>query len=146
MVTALARTFAHNPAVLGYDLFDEPWPGTTWSACLSAGGCPSLDASELAPASAKAVAAIRSAGDHHSVFGEPFVLFDFGRSQTTIPLPGNDPQSGLSIYSYTVSPALGPRLLSPMPSLGPTGPVERSSTPSGGQPTRPRRSIARRQS
>jgi len=112
MFAALARTFADNPNVLGYDLFNEPWPGTAWKPCLAASGCPSLDASELAPIYAKAVAAIRSAGDHHLVFGEPFVLFDFGRSQTTIPLPGNDPQSSLSIFSYTVSPALEPRLLS----------------------------------
>ena len=80
---------------------NEPWPGTTWNDCLNKrGGCPSLDKSELAPAYAKAVSAIRAAGDEHLVFGEPFVLFNFGYTPTAIPLPGGDANAGLSFHVY----------------------------------------------
>jgi endoglycosylceramidase len=86
MFSAVAKQLAGQPYVLGYDLFNEPWPGTTWSACLNdPGGCPTLDTGELGPAYAKAVSAIRAAGDHHLVFGEPFNLFNFGLSTTSIP-------------------------------------------------------------
>lgn len=101
MFSALASALAGEPHVLGYDLLNEPWPGKTWMPCLDdASGCPALEASELAPAYAKAVAAIRAAGDHHLVFGEPFVLFNFGVSTTSLPLPGGDPAAGLSFHAY----------------------------------------------
>jgi endoglycosylceramidase len=101
MFSAVAKQFAGEPYVLGYDLFNEPWPGTTWSPCLDdPGGCPTLDNGELAPVYAKAVSAIRAAGDDHLVFGEPFVLFNFGASITNIPVPGGDPNAGMSFHVY----------------------------------------------
>ena len=100
MIAALASDFAKIPSVLGYDVLNEPWPGNTWLPCLSTGGCPSLDRSELAPFYTRADHAIRSMDHTHLVFVEPFVLFNFGDSPTTIPLPGNDPLSGLSFHVY----------------------------------------------
>jgi endoglycosylceramidase len=105
MFAAVATQLAGQPYVLGYDLFNEPWPGTTWSACLNdAQGCPSLDTGELGPAYAKAVAAIRGAGDTHLVLGEPFVLFNFGVSTTSLPLPGGDPNAGMAFHAYPLAP------------------------------------------
>lgn len=101
MIAAVAAKFADTPSILGYDVLNEPWPGTGNAiGCLSPGGCPSLDKSELAPFYARADKAIRSADRTHLVFVEPFVLFNFGDSPTTIPLPGNDPRSGLSFHVY----------------------------------------------
>ncbi|MHB8263337.1 MAG: cellulase family glycosylhydrolase [Acidimicrobiales bacterium] len=100
MIGALAATFARVSSVLGYDVLNEPWPGNTWLPCLSPSGCPSLDRSELAPFYARADHAIRSKDHTHLVFVEPFVLFNFGDSPTTIPLAGNDPLSGLSFHVY----------------------------------------------
>ena len=112
MFSALATQLAGEPYVLGYDLLNEPWPGTTWSACLNApSGCPSLDNGELAPAYAKAVAAIRGAGDEHLVFGEPFVLFNYGTSTTSMPLPGGDPNGGMSFHVYPLSPNQAPDVI-----------------------------------
>jgi endoglycosylceramidase len=109
MFSAVAKQFAGNPHVLGYDLFNEPWPGTTWSACLNDPvGCPTLDTGELGPAYAKAVAAIRAAGDQHLVFGEPFVLFNYGVSATSISVPGGDPNAGMSFHVYPLSPGQAP--------------------------------------
>jgi endoglycosylceramidase len=105
MFSAVAAQFADQPYVLGYDLFNEPWPGTTWSACLNdANGCPSLDEGELGPAYAKAVAAIRAAGDHHLVLGEPFNVFNFGLSTTSIPVPGADDNGGMAFHVYPLTP------------------------------------------
>ncbi len=100
MFTAVARQFADDPNVLGYDLFNEPWPGNTYNPCLTAEGCASLDTGELAPLYAKAVRAIRSAGDHHLIFGEPFVLFNYGTTITHIPVPGADSNAGMSFHVY----------------------------------------------
>ncbi|HEX3344649.1 MAG TPA: cellulase family glycosylhydrolase, partial [Polyangiaceae bacterium] len=113
MFSAVATQFAREPHVLGYDLFNEPWPGTTWSACLNdANGCPSLDTGELGPAYAKAIAAIRAAGDQHLVFGEPFVLFNYGVSATSIPVPGGDSNAGMSFHVYPLSPNQAPDVVS----------------------------------
>jgi endoglycosylceramidase len=109
MFFALGQALAAQPFVLGYDLFNEPWPGTTWSACLNdPGGCPTLDENELGPAYAKAVAAIRAAGDPHLVFGEPFNLFNFGLSTTSVPLPGGDTSAGLAFHVYPLTPNQAP--------------------------------------
>lgn len=107
MFGALAKALAGQPYVLGYDLFNEPWPGKTWSPCLNdSAGCPSLDRGELGSAYAKALAAIRAAGDRHLVFGEPFNLFNFGVSATSIPAPGGDPRAGMAFHVYPLSPGL----------------------------------------
>ncbi len=101
MFGAVAAALAGEPYVLGYDLFNEPWPGNTWSPCLNdANGCPSQDTGELGPAYAKAVTAIRAAGDQHLILGEPFVTFNFGYSTTSIPVPGGDANAGMSFHIY----------------------------------------------
>jgi endoglycosylceramidase len=112
MFGAIGKQFAGDPHVLGYDLFNEPWPGTTWNDCLNKpGGCPTLDKSELAPVYAKAVAAIRAAGDQHLIFGEPFVLFNFGYTPTAIPLPGGDANAGLSFHVYPLLQSYVPKVI-----------------------------------
>lgn len=44
--------------------------------------------------------AIRNAGAEQLVFGEPWVLFNFGEPDTNIALPGGDANSGLSFHVY----------------------------------------------
>ena len=112
MFHALAERFAHNSDVLGYDLSNEPWPGNVWQPCIfEPTGCPSLETSELDPLYAKAVLGIRSAGDSHLIFGEPFVLFNYGMSTTSMALPGGDAASGMSFHMYTVAPAQEPDVI-----------------------------------
>lgn len=111
MATALARRFAGQDAVLGYDLLNEPWPGTTWQPCLDAAGCPTLDREELDSFYRVADRAVRSVDRTHLVFGEPFVLFNFGQSRTNIALPGGDNAGGLAFHVYPLTAAAEPAVL-----------------------------------
>ncbi|MHB1518509.1 MAG: cellulase family glycosylhydrolase [Acidimicrobiales bacterium] len=111
--SALARRVGGNPGVIGYDLLNEPWPGTNWTGCItSPAGCPLEDRGELDPYYARMARAIRKVDTRHLLFAEPFVLFNFGKSQTHIALPGGSPDSGMSFHLYTASPANEPVVLS----------------------------------
>ncbi len=72
----VARRFAGNRWVLGYELINEPFPGSDYLQCF-AGNCPTSDA-ELTSFEAKVSHAIRSVDPHTLIFYEPFVLFNYG--------------------------------------------------------------------
>jgi endoglycosylceramidase len=101
-LTSVAAEVADEPYVLGYDTMNEPWPGTTWQPCVT--GCPDLEATTLAPFSARMATAIRSVDADAIVFTEPFVLFNFGSSGTSLSGFGA-PASGLSFHVYALSAA-----------------------------------------
>ncbi len=95
MVT-VAQRFAASANVLGYEAMNEPWPGANWSSCLT--GCPDLEAKSLAPFYARVTAAVRLVDRRHPVFVEPFVLFNFGSADTS--LPGAASRNELSTHVY----------------------------------------------
>ncbi len=80
----VARGFGHDDGVLGYDILNEPWPGSAFSSCLTVDGCPGFDIGSLVPFYRRVVARIRRADRGHLVFYEPQVLFNFD-SDTNIP-------------------------------------------------------------
>ncbi len=96
---AVAKRFASTPHMLGYEAMNEPWPGTNWSSCAT--GCPDLEAQLLAPFHARMLAAIREVDRRHLLFVEPFVLFNFGGSDTS--LPGAGSPTALSTHVYALS-------------------------------------------
>ena len=57
-------------------------------------GCADLDHAYLDPLYAKVNRAIRTFDRTHIVFGEPFVLFNFGTAPTAMSLPGDDAATG----------------------------------------------------
>lgn len=73
---ALARHEREAPYLLGYDLFNEPWPGTQWPACFER-DCAGFDAT-LQRFQQQVLAGIRSVDPDTPVFFEPQQLFDFG--------------------------------------------------------------------
>jgi endoglycosylceramidase len=102
---SVARAVRDEPYVLGYDLMNEPWPGTDWSTCLTA--CPDIEQARLLPFEQRMTNAIRSVDTRHLVFSEPFVLFNFGTTGTVVPSP-TTPRAALSFHVYAVSPDAEP--------------------------------------
>ncbi len=111
MFSALAGAVGSNPNVIGYDILNEPWPGSNWNPCYQGNGCPEQDASGLDQLHDKVTTAIRAKDPDHLVFGEPYVLFNFGTAPTHIALPGGDPKSGMSWHMYTTEPKFEPNVI-----------------------------------
>lgn len=94
----VASRFKDNPAVLGYDLFNEPWPGTQYATCVvPLVGCPIFDAN-LAQFEKRAIAGIRQVDPRHLVWYEPNVIFNNG-VQTDVGNLG-DAHAGFSFHDY----------------------------------------------
>ncbi len=96
----VARAFRREDGVLGYDLMNEPWPGSAFTTCLSTAGCPDFDRRLLAPMSRRAITAIRAVESRHVVFHEPHVLFNFG-AETGLPDLGRN--LGFSFHDYCLA-------------------------------------------
>jgi endoglycosylceramidase len=97
----VAAKFASSPWVIGYDLINEPWPGTAFAPCVAPAGCPDFDA-KLGAFHKRALSAIRKSDRRHLVWYEPNVLFNFG-SRTRLPDLG-DARLGFSFHDYCSSP------------------------------------------
>jgi endoglycosylceramidase len=93
----VASRFRGSDGVLGYDLMNEPWPGSVWQPCVNPAGCPTFDTGPLAAMTRKTTKAIRRVDRRHIVWQEPNVLFDFG-AQTHLPRIGSN--SGFSFHDY----------------------------------------------
>jgi endoglycosylceramidase len=93
----VARAFRSSNRVLGYDVMNEPWPGSPWASCANPAGCPTFDTGPLATMTRKATNAIRRVDRKHLVWQEPNVLFNFG-PQSHLPKIGSN--SGFSFHDY----------------------------------------------
>jgi endoglycosylceramidase len=93
----VAERFRDDAAVLGYELLNEPWPGTQWPTCANPVGCPVFDA-ELAAFTRRTLRSIRAADARTLVWYEPNVIFNNG-AQTQIGDPG-DARSGFAFHDY----------------------------------------------
>ncbi|MGZ4689874.1 MAG: cellulase family glycosylhydrolase, partial [Acidimicrobiia bacterium] len=98
---AVAARFVASPNVIGYEAMNEPWPGTDWTACTT--GCPGLEQQLLAPFYARMTAAVAQVDRRRPVFVEPFVLFNFGGADTS--LPGTGSPNALSTHVYALDAA-----------------------------------------
>lgn len=92
----LASHLAGNPHVLGYELFNEPFPGRSFIYCLST-TCPAREA-KLTGFYRLITAEIREVDTATPIYYEPFVLFNFGAPTTTGPL--GDPNAGFAFHDY----------------------------------------------
>ncbi len=93
----VAARFAGHPAVLGYDVMNEPWPGSAWPSCAQAGGCPAFDA-VLGAFYDRVTAAIRSVDPATLVFYAPHALANAG-VRSHLP-PRADGRTALSFHDY----------------------------------------------
>ncbi|MDG3015337.1 cellulase family glycosylhydrolase [Speluncibacter jeojiensis] len=98
-----AGFFRGTPGVMGYDLFNEPWPGSSYPACLL-GVCRSAN-ERLTDLHHRVARAIRTQDPNTTLFYEPFSLSNTGLP----PNPGTagDPNEALSFHDYCTLAALG---------------------------------------
>lgn len=97
----VAARLGSRPNVVGYDVMNEPWPGTQWPTCVLPIGCPMFEDLFLQPFFENVARAIRAVQPAGIVFWEPVVMNDFG-TQNMVGLirPFADPNNGLSFHDY----------------------------------------------
>ena len=97
----VATRFASAKHTVGFDLMNEPWPGTAFATCAVLTGCPGFDNNTLAPFYRSLTAAIRKTDRQKLLWYEPNVVFNFG-ADTNIPQLG-DPSLGMSFHVYCLA-------------------------------------------
>lgn len=106
----VAQQFRDDPYVVGYDIFNEPFPGTLYALCLGPFGC--AQEKRLESFERKVMTGIRSVDPHTTLYYEPWVLFGSGAG-TSMGDPGIG-NSGFSFHNYCVTGITG---------LGPNTPI-----------------------
>lgn len=108
---AVAGRFKKKSNVVGYDLLNEPWPGTQWPTCANSQGCPAFDAGRLQPFFEHVIAGIRGADPEGIVWWEPNVTNDFGAANgvgTVTPIYDPSANHGVSFHAYCLVGGLAP--------------------------------------
>ncbi len=93
----VAAAFRNDHNVLGYELFNEPWPGTLWEPCAVPTGCPAFDG-ELTGFYQRVFRAIRAVDPRTLVFYEPNDLFNEGPATDLGTI--SDPRAGFAFHDY----------------------------------------------
>jgi endoglycosylceramidase len=101
----IASLFKAVPGSVGYDLLNEPWPGSTYPSCANTEGCPDFDRGPLSEFTAKTIAAIRAVDQRTLAWYEPLLTFDFG-ADTSHEDP-SDAHAGFSFHIYCLPGAVG---------------------------------------
>ena len=104
--SVMAGAFRSNPMMLGYDLFNEPNPGSQWESCANPVGCPGFDLATLEPLENRLAAAVRSADPRTIAFYEPNIDFDSGVPSWLGPVPAASGPSGFAFHDYCLAAAL----------------------------------------
>jgi endoglycosylceramidase len=103
---SVAARFAGDPNVVGYEVMNEPWPGTLYQTCaLPAIGCPAFDQNVLTAFYRKVTTAIRSVDANQTVWVEPNVLFSNFDAEHVAHI--DDPHVGWSFHDYCGTASIG---------------------------------------
>ena len=103
--TVMATGFASNPQMLGYDMYNEPNPGSAASMCTNPAGCPTFDMNTLMPFQNGIAAAIRKADRTNIVFYEPDIEFDGAAKSYLTKPPASSGPSGFVFHDYCTQTA-----------------------------------------
>jgi endoglycosylceramidase len=97
----VAQAFRSEREILGYDILNEPFPGSVWTTCANPEGCPVFDEGPLSLMTLRVLAAIRSADPTRLVLYEPNVTFNFGAD--THHVDTGDANAGFSFHDYCLA-------------------------------------------
>jgi endoglycosylceramidase len=104
---AVAARWKNQDHLLGYDLMNEPWPGTDLATCANPLGCPVFDDLKLQSMQEHVLAGIREIDASSLVFFEPNVIFNSGAKTNMGLLHAiGDRAIGLSWHKYCLPAAL----------------------------------------
>ena len=99
----LAEHLAGTSGIMGYEILNEPWPGTEWTTCFGLGEgkkskpCSTFDA-KLDAMYDLVAPAMREADSTTPIYYEPDLLFDFGASTATESPPVSN--VGFAFHDY----------------------------------------------
>lgn len=99
---AVANYFRGNPDIVGYEIMNEPWPGSPWLATVF--GSPFFDSQQLTPFYHQVASAIRAVDPATPVLFEPNSLFNL-----MVPThlgTVDDPGTVLAFHDYCVAETL----------------------------------------
>jgi endoglycosylceramidase len=96
----VAQQFVSDRNVAGYELLNEPFPGTGWQVCAQPVGCSGFDG-ELGAFDARVDHAIRAVDPRTLVLYEPNVLFNDGAATQLPPL--GDPRAVFAFHDYCLA-------------------------------------------
>jgi endoglycosylceramidase len=103
----VAARFAGAPLIAGYDLLNEPWPGSAWPTCANPEGCPpgGFDQTALTAFHERVIAGVRRGDPHRTAYYEPNLQFDVGARTGHGKV--SDPNAGMSFHNYCLGAAPG---------------------------------------
>jgi endoglycosylceramidase len=94
----VASRFRSNQHVLGYEVLNEPWPGTAWHPCITPTvGCPTFD-QQLTSFYQRVATAIRHHDRKHTVWIEPNVVSAEADANNVGTV--HDPHLGWAFHDY----------------------------------------------
>ena len=102
--SVMASSFRSNPLMLGYDLFNEPYPGSQDPSCMQPAGCPAFDAVSLEPFETRLAAGVRQSDPGPMVFYEPHIYFDFGSGSWLTRPPSSAGPAAFAFHDYCLAP------------------------------------------
>jgi endoglycosylceramidase len=103
----VAAYFAGEPGLAGFDLLNEPFPGSCYALCgLPVLGCRWFDENRLTAFVRRVTAAIRRADPDRLICYEPNVAFNVGAPTH---VSSGDPHAVFSFHNYPIAENLGAR-------------------------------------